>query len=303
MPKEQFEMTIPPTPDSADVAEIRKEQKQRASELNSEIKNIQGEKSLEDLSIDELRKVLALYEDIKNIATAETVPSTPEFAQAKLELQKSETEAVSKYFGKKIEVLPVPTQITVEQFEFWKQNQFELHYCPGTEIKEDSKFPGMKKGLDEDIYKRIKDGSITPDSATLPKGWILIDARPKPNYDNGDQMYENDILEEVMEKLRIAGQIEDFKHKGSRFNCSWDELDKEIVKKAVAEVLKVRPEQLEMPSAALFNYIGNKTHSEWGKTDTWEWFQDKFKSGYRLDGGDSDDGGLSDAGYASSGDR
>jgi len=275
------------------------------------------EKEKQDL-IDRIKKakgeipswIVGDTEDSSVKAEIETAPSTPEFAKAKLELQKSETEAIKKYFGKTaeaIEVPPIPAEITAEQFEFWKNNKFKLHYSPGIEIKKDNEFPGMKERLSDNIYEWMKKddkgkSKINIDSAILPKGWILIDERPKPQYDNGNQMYEDDILAPVLEDLRKKGLIAGYKEKGSR-NVSNDEFNKPEVKETFAKALKIKPEQLELPKAVLFNYIGNKSHPEWGNTNTWEWFQDEYTSGSRLNGGDSGNGGLSYADYASSGFR
>jgi len=216
---------------------------------------------------------------------------------------KSEKASLKEYFGESIEVPKLPAEITKEKMEFWKNNKLKLHYSPGIEIKEDNEFPGQEKKLDEDIYKWIKEKKIAEDAATLPKGWILIDERPKPQYKNGQQMYEEDILAPILADLREKGLIEDFAEKGSRFNISHDELNKPEVKAAIAEALKIKPKQLELPKYALFNFIGNKSHPEWGETDTSEWSQDEYTGGWPLDGGDSVFGGLSCADRHSSGYR
>ena len=226
-----------------------------------------------------------------------------EFIRAKRELAAAEAVFFKQNSAYEIPVPPVPKEITQEQFEFWQKNKLKLHYSPGIEIKEDSDFPGYKKKLGKNIFKWIKEKELSPDAATLPKGWILIDERPKPEYDSGRQMYEDDILAPVLADLREKGLIEDYEEKGSRFNVSWNEFNHPEVKKAIAKALKVKPEQLELMKYALFNYIGNKSHPEWGETSTWEWFQDEYEGGDRLGGGDSDDGGRSRAYYFSSGYR
>jgi hypothetical protein len=256
-------------------------------------------------------KVFAQYRVLTPTEESELSPksvSKPEpklrgasFEQKQNELITVEKETIIKYFGEElghtIEVPPLPAEITSEQLEFWEQNQLTLHYSPGIAISKDNTFPGQKKPLDADIYKWIVEAKISPEAAKLPKGWILIDTRAKPNYASGDQMYENDLLAPVLEKLRLAGHISSFKHQASRFNISADELDKAEVKVALAEALKIQPEQLALPSATLYNYLGNAFYPEWGETNTWEWFQEEYSGGRRLAGGYSGRGGLSRVSY------
>ena len=260
------------------------------------------------------RTLLAQYDatNTNKAATAEMRVMTEEWEVVLDELAehfwqekiiKSEKEALEKYFDQPIEVPKLPAEVTKAKLEFWKQNQFALHYSPGLEIPQDNTFPGQKKKIDADVYKWIKEKEINSDTIKLPKGWILIDTRPKPQYNNGDQMYENDILGPVLEKLRKENHIENFKHEDSRFNISNDELQKPEVKAAIAEVLKVRADQLSLPLTALWNYLGNAFYPEWGDTNTWEWFEDEYKGGYRLYGGLSNHDGLSYVGCDSSGDR
>ena len=71
MIKEQFKMV---TPSSAEAtagkpadAEAIKNKRQEAGSLNNEIMSIQGGKNLEDLEVDELKKVLELYKKIRNL--------------------------------------------------------------------------------------------------------------------------------------------------------------------------------------------------------------------------------------------
>ena len=229
------------------------------------------------------------------------------FEQKQNELITIEKETIIKYFGeelgKTIEVPPLPAEITSEQLEFWEQNQLALHYSPGVEITKDNTFPGQTKKLDADIYKWIVEAKISPEAAKLPKGWILIDTRAKPNYASGDQMYENDLLAPVLEKLRLAGYISSFKQTSSRFNISADELNKAEVQIALAETLKIKLEQLDLPPATLYNYLGNAFYPEWGETNTWEWFQEEYSGGRRLGGGRSGSGGLSSVRYGSSDSR
>jgi len=210
------------------------------------------------------------------------------------ELIEQETESLRNFFGHDVEVPPLPPEITPERYEKWKEMGLELHYLPAEEMKKDSNFPGWKKKPEDWFYEKLKAKEIAADSATLPAAWMLIDGREKPNYKDGKQTYKEDVLAETLEDLRKRKIITEFKVKGSRFNISWDELNKPEVKKAIADVLDVPEESLRLPRAIEWNYLGNAYHPKWGETDTWEWFEDSYQKGTRrLDGGNSGYGGLS----------
>lgn len=228
---------------------------------------------------------------------AETEKPKSSFEQRKQEIIQREREVILAYFGKElgqtIDIPAIPEEITPEQLEFWEQNQLALHYSPGIEIPEDNNFSGQKKKLDPDIYKWIQEGKISPDSIKLPQGWILVDERAKPAYAEAKQMYENDLLSPVLEDLRNKGSLTAKDPAGSRFNISHDDLNKPEVKTALAAALKVKPEQLDLPPATLYNYLGNAFYPEWGDTNIYEWFKEEFQGGSHLLGGKSNLGGLS----------
>ncbi len=217
-------------------------------------------------------------------------PETMEFR----ELLDRETESLRNFFGYDIEVPSLPEEVTAERYEKWKEMGFELHYLPAEEMKKDRELPGWKKKPGDWFYGKIKDKEVDADSATLPAAWILTDTREKPNYQDGKQMYKDDVLGETLEDLRKKKVITAFEVKGSRFKISWDELHKPEVKKAIAEALDVPEEYLRLPRAIEWNYLGNAHHPTWGDTDTWEWFEDSYQKGAgRLVGGSSRSGGLS----------
>ncbi len=217
-------------------------------------------------------------------------PETMEFR----ELLDRETESLRNFFGYDIEVPSLPEEVTAERYEKWKEMGFELHYLPAEEMKKDRELPGWKKKPGDWFYEKIKDKEVEAGSATLPAAWILTDTREKPNYQDGKQMYKDDILAETLEDLRKKKAITAFEVKGSRFKISWDELHKPEVKKAIAEALDVPEEYLRLPRAIEWNYLGNAHHPTWGDTDTWEWFEDSYQKGARrLSGGLSRLGRLS----------
>ncbi len=210
------------------------------------------------------------------------------------ELVERETESLRNFFGYDVEVPSLPDEVTPERYEKWKEMGFELHYLPAEEMKKERDLPGWKKKPGDWFYGKLKDKEVDTDSATLPAAWVLADTREKPQYQDGKQIYKDDVLAETLEDLRKKKVLTDFEVKGSRFRISWDELHKPEVKKAIAEALDVPEESLRLPRAIEWNYLGNAYHPQWGETDAWEWFEDSLEKGAgRLDGGYSRGGGLS----------
>ncbi|TAK94855.1 hypothetical protein EPO05_05770 [Patescibacteria group bacterium] len=217
------------------------------------------------------------------------------------QLIEKEEKTLSQFFSpdKLVWVPKLPKSITLELFRFWESIGFELHYLPQAGMTQEKTFPGWTEKLHKWFYEQIQEKDIAADSATLKGEWVLVDGRSKPAYQNGDQMYSNDPLAPILAKLRKKqslfrdSAIQDYKHKGSRFNISYDELQSVPVKIALAKLLRTTPENLSLPRAIEWNFLGNAHHPEWGTTNTWELFQDKHINGDCLNGGDFDYGGFS----------
>jgi len=211
------------------------------------------------------------------------------------ELINREQEKLREFFGYDIDVPPVPDEITPEKYEQWKELGFELHYLPEEDLTKDRDLPGWKKKPGELFFNQISDGKLSSDSTKLAGSWVLIDSRAKPQYDDGKQIYENDDqIGDALGKLRQQGLIENYKETGSRFNISWDELNKTEMKEALAEILNTDPQNLRLPRAVEWNYLGNAFYEHWGETSIWEWLEDEYDKGQeRLYGGGSGNGGLS----------
>jgi hypothetical protein len=237
-------------------------------------------------------------------AEKEKKKKRPESSAEFQEVMEREAEKLREFFGYDVEIPAIPAEVTPERYERWKEMGFELHYLPDEELAEERDLPGWKKKPGKryapdqswgiEFFDEIKNGNLPKDSLKLPAAWVLADSREKPKYENGKQIYKEDALGTVLEELRKKKVITDFTVKGSRFNISWDELNKPEVKQAIAEALDVPPEALRLPRAIEWNYMGNVYHPEWGGTNTWEWFDDSYQKGQRrLYGGGSERGGLS----------
>lgn len=209
-----------------------------------------------------------------------------------------EQEKLSRFFDRKITVPTPPQELSVAMLKAkeigW--TQAEPHFLPKMELKQNSDISEWTIRPEDWYWQKIREGKVAKDAATLEGIWVIVDGSQKPQYKDGKQMYENDPFAKVLAQLREAKKIQvpDWCKnipKDSRFGISNDELQTHV-NPAIADFLGVQPEQVRLPKAIEFNILGNLAHPEWGKTNTWEWFQDKFGGGYRLVGGGSGDGGL-----------
>ena len=178
----------------------------------------------------------------------------------------------------------------------------ELCYLPDADIMKDGNYPGWESDKKPtNLFTYAENHSLNERSTRIKAGWRLNDKRQKPDHKNGFQMYDNDVLKDVIVDLRLRGVIErwDGKDQGSRFNISNNELQKEEVMNAFAKVLGVNPKNIRLPLALEYNVIACVHHREWGISDSYEWFDDfAGDNSYRLLGGASDSGGISYVNYS-----
>jgi len=195
-------------------------------------------------------------------------------------LVESEKKALAEFFGKPIKVPKPPAELfkMQEHMRSLGLYGFEAHYIPDEVFAKDAPYPGWKVRPNDWFWKQIKDGKVSDEALKTGGHWVLIDTTPKPNYQNGAQVYEDDPFKDILPN-------------GSRFNLSWDQLHNDILPKIVKK-LGVPQSQLRLPKAIEFNVLGNMHHKKWGETSTYEWFEDGFGADSRLIGGRSDVGGL-----------
>lgn len=216
----------------------------------------------------------------------ETLPSSEQ-------LIITEKQAFSAFFGKDIAVLKPPAELFQTLKEMLKLGitGFEPHFLPQVSLAEKDKFPGWKVRPESWFWQRIKDGKISADATTLQKGWYLVDGRGKPNYDDGQERYENDYAEPIMADLRKKGKIKSCSVPDtSRFGAIPDEIERVILPE-FARAINTKGETTNKRYIE-FNVWGNMFHPEWGQTNTLEWFADKFADAGRLYGGGAGGGGL-----------
>lgn len=168
---------------------------------------------------------------------------------------------------------------------------FEPYHFSGITLTQDTRVDGWNEKPGDWFWKQIEMGRIRQDPSRLPRAWVLSDNTPRPGYNRGKQLHENDPLGTVLAKLREDGKIKTFERipKTSRFGISYNELT-QVVLPEIARILGIESVQVRLPRAIECNVIGNLKHPEWGEhgANTAEWLQDSFEySGryYRLIGG------------------
>ena len=198
-----------------------------------------------------------------------------------------------------------------EVFDVWRRaielgfTKMQAHTIVGMDL-ENTNLPRGWIRL-EKWYRQQIGRTIDKDAAILKPAFVLVDTTPKPNYDGGRQLYPNDSFGPLMFQLREEGKIEvpdDYKHvlETSRFAVTPVERETHLYP-AFAKILKVEPDKVRVPTAAENNFLGNIHHPEFGQNNTYEWYADEFGTDYRLIGGDSDSGGLTNVSYGWSGYR
>ena len=228
-----------------------------------------------------------LLEAGKKCVETKRVPDSETFK----EIIEHEKQKLQAFFGRDIDVPPLPEGITGVKIEAWEKQHLKLHYLPLIDMAEETK---LEHWIKPD-FQYITESDLPKDAMLLPGSWLLVDERPKPTYENGNQQYDNDtdFLGPVLEELRQKGLIQSFEHPGSRFYISPQELENPAVIEAIARAYNLKPEQITLPRMIEFNILGNIHHPEWGESNCSEWFSDQYKAGLeRLSGGFSDVGGL-----------
>ena len=198
---------------------------------------------------------------------------------------------LSRKFRKKITVDPVPAWFTPENLARAVKFNLKPIFLPGEEIGENRRIKGWVMP-DRDLYRWEKEGKIASDSHCLKHGWYLADFSRGVDYTDGSQVFPDDPLSPIIEKLRQAQKIGKFDKApiGSRFaivpQSEWP-----LVFAEIANDLGLKQEQIRLERAIEFNAIGNIYDSGRGKFNMWEWFADLFEDSDRLYAGHRDHGG------------
>ncbi len=200
---------------------------------------------------------------------------------------------LSRRLGRKITVDPLPEILTEENLK--KAAEFNLRpvFSLGEEILKGRR-PKNWIPLPEKFFQWERDGKIAAGSAIWPRGWYLADFTVGVDYDDGWQVFRNDPLSSLIEKLRKVGIVGKYDKTpmGSRFAIIPDS-EWPLVFAELAEGLGFcAAEQISLEPFGAFNAIGNIYDKNRGKFNMWEWFADIFGDSDRLLGGNRRGGGL-----------
>lgn len=218
-------------------------------------------------------------------------------------LVKGQKAAIAAFFG--VTVPTPPDRLFVVCNKIQAENLWtpEPLYVPHEKLSEGRSVPGLTHPLGAALYKWMRQNYVDADVDLLPGQWIIWDPIRRPDDSNGYQMYpDTGRFKELLVDLRGRAdgiEVSDYSRRtpeGSRFGISADEIDgsRNLVAGEIARILDLQEgEVISTPSYASFNYVGNLCHPELGEVTTSEWLRDRFGRGDRLDGGDSDFGGLS----------
>lgn len=229
------------------------------------------------------------------------------------ELLSNQTGVLETFFGQ--EAIPEPPKALLEFVEITAELgfTFEPYFEPRVVFTQDSNYPGWVVKPNPWLFDQIRKDNISPDAVALTGQWAAMEGFAKPEYADGKQLYANDPLTGILEKLRKDKKIEVPDRCShiptiSRFGTSPDEIDNYIVPvftdlSQIENQIKAGNAKAGTPSYMVFNYRGNTAHPEWGQTNTSEWFANEFGDGSRLFGGGRDFGGLARVDYFWHGDH
>lgn len=208
------------------------------------------------------------------------------------ELVSKTQKLLSKRFDKKITVDPLPSEFTEENLQKWEKYNLKPVFLPDEEIAEDRSLKNWTKPK-KWFYTKIREGAISPDSAKLKRGWYLADFSIGVDYTDGSQVFPNDPLASIIERLRKEGKVGKYDKTplGSRFSII-PQNEWLIVLAEIAKEIGLKPEQIRLERVIEFNAIGNLYDPNRGKFNTWECFEDSFEDSFRLFGGGRGRGGL-----------
>jgi len=248
---------------------------------------------LEDF-INKWRKGVFNDAEVKRILKKERNPfDAPVIKSFREQFVLNTAKLLSKHFGRKVKVDPLPEILTEENIR--KAAEFNLRpvFSPGKEI-----FVGRKPknwvALPEKFFQWERDKKIATGSAIWPCGWYLADFSIGADYTDGTQVFCDDPLSPLIEKLRKDGKVGKYDKTpmGSRFaimpNSEWPLVFTELAN----ELEFFAAKQVSLEPYSVFNAIGNIYDKNRGKFNMWEWFADIFGDSSRLYGGDRGHGGL-----------
>lgn len=182
------------------------------------------------------------------------------------------THWLESFYGRVVDVPPVPASISMDTYRVLRSWGFELFYLPALEVthaEEVKRYPGWQYPLAERYW-----ATEIVERVSLPGQWIAVELLGQPSVQG--MSYDYDRL------MQAIGE-------GSRF-LSWDVIHASILPKIAAH-LKLAPARVRLPYAIEWNFLGNLLRylrqqgedlPDWGATASWEWTEGKYGRYHRL---------------------
>ena len=228
------------------------------------------------------------------------------------ELRKSQAAKLKEFFGRDINVPPIPDGITPDKLEEWEKIGFELRYLPKIKMEESANYPGWKHkpgrrhtpnsqyGIEffDEIEKITSLKGLSPNQ--LPGAWLLCDIRPKPNRKTfGAQSYEDDaLIQGVLRKLATQGVLNKVAGEGLRNYIDpgifknfefWTAIKTALGVDKIPDAIARLPRVIEANVMSQGTGFHNTTSAEWCE----EYSKKNAVVGFRMLSGRSDYGGAS----------
>lgn len=247
---------------------------------------------LEDFIV-KLRKGAFTEDEVKRFLRRENPFAVSVPVDFREQIATKVTKFLSNRFGQKIMVDLLPESLTEENLK--KAAKFNLRpvFSPGDAILALRK-PKNWVAIPEKFFQWERDGKIAENSVIWPRGWYFADFTVGADFGDGRQVFRNDPLSPLIQRLREAGKVGKYDKTpiGSRFAIV-PEKEWPLVFAELANELKFfTAEQVSLEPFAAFNIIGNIYDKNRGKFNMWEWFADSFGGSDRLGGGNRWVGGL-----------
>lgn len=240
-----------------------------------------------------LRKGVFTEDEVKRFLRRENPFAVPVPADFREQIVIKITRILSKRFGRKVAIDPLPEILTEENIRKAKKFNLNPVFSPGKEIFERRK-PKNWVAIPEKFLQWERDGKIAAGSGIWPCGWYLADFSVGADYTDDIQVFHNDPLSPLIEELRKADKVGKYVKTpmGSRFAIVPDKEWPLVFAKLANELKFFTAKQVSLDSFAAFNAIGNIYDKNRGKFNMWEWFADSFGDSHRLHGGYRGRGGL-----------
>ncbi len=195
------------------------------------------------------------------------------------EFNLAEFEATLRRYGRK-------------RIKSWQRLGLEPHFLPKVSLMTGDDYPGWRVKPESWFYQRQVEGKLCLDNngvldkvltVELTGITVLIDARLKPDYRDGKQMWEDDTLFGLLiADLRKDRKIAKYEHgpQSSRFGVSANEWQ-EHIRPALASKLGLDVQQLRLEYAIEANVIPQlypqMPRKNDGKTNTSVWYEEYFE--------------------------